>query len=40
MRGHMVAMQRDIHNINEWLDEHSRRLERSERRLELTDTPA
>lgn len=40
MRGHMLAMQRDIHNIYERLDDHGRRLDRIERRLELSDATA
>jgi hypothetical protein len=39
VRGHMLAMQRDIHNTYDRLDEHSQRLDRIERRLELSDTP-
>ncbi len=39
MRGHMVALQQDIHNIYGALLEQSGRLDRSERRLELVDAP-
>lgn len=37
MRGHMVAMQKDIHNLYDMGHDHGRRLERIERRLELRD---
>jgi hypothetical protein len=37
MRGYMLAMQKDIHNLDEMGHDHSRRLERIERRLELKD---
>ena len=40
MRGHFLSMQRDIHNIYERLDDHTRRLERIERRLELAEAQA
>lgn len=40
MRGHMVALQHDIHNIYDQMLEHGKRLDRIERRLELTDVPA
>ncbi len=37
MRGHMLAFQKDIHNLYELTHDNSRRLERIERRLNLTD---
>jgi predicted nucleic acid-binding Zn-ribbon protein len=37
IRGHMLSMQRDIHNIYDRLEDHGRRLDRIERRLELAD---
>lgn len=37
LRGHQVAMQRDVYNIHERFDAVERRLERIERRLELVD---
>jgi hypothetical protein len=37
MRGHMVAMQQDIHNIYTTLARHDMRLDRIERRLELVE---
>jgi hypothetical protein len=37
MRGHMVAMQKDIHNLDDMGHDHGRRLERIERRVELSD---
>lgn len=37
MRGHMVAMQKDIHNLYDMSHEHGRRLDRIEWRLELRD---
>ena len=40
IRGHMNAMQRDIHIIYDRLDDHPRRFDRIERRLELADAPA
>jgi DNA anti-recombination protein RmuC len=40
MRGHLVAMQHDIHNLYEHMIEHGKRLDRIERRLELTDASA
>ena len=39
MRGHMVALQHDIHIIYDQMLEHGKRLDRIERRLELADTP-
>jgi DNA anti-recombination protein RmuC len=37
MRGHMLATQQDIANIYSILGDHSHRLERIERRLELVE---
>lgn len=39
IRGHMNALQRDVHNIYDRLDDHTRQLERIESRLELTESP-
>ncbi len=39
VRGHLIAMQQDIHNIYATLTRHDARLERIERRLELTESP-
>ena len=36
-RGHLVAMQQDIHNIYTTLDRHDTRLDRIERRLDLVE---
>lgn len=36
MRGHMIALQTDVHNIYVTLDRHETRLDRIERRLELS----
>ena len=38
VRGHMISMQQDVHNIYGVLARHDVRLERIERRLELSDT--
>ena len=40
VRGHMVALQQDIHNIYDTMLEQGARLDRVERRLELVDTSA
>ena len=40
LRGHQLAMQRDIYNIHERLDVMDKRLDRIEHRLELTESPA
>ena len=40
MRGHMVALQHDIHNIYDRMLEHGKRFDRMEHRLELSDAPA
>lgn len=37
MRGHLVAIQKDIHNLYDIGHDTGRRLERIERRLELKD---
>ena len=37
IRGHMLSMQNDIHNIYAKLDRYEERLERIERRLELRE---
>ena len=37
LRGHQLAMQRDIYNIHERLDMMDKRLDRIERRLELSE---
>ncbi|TFF20704.1 hypothetical protein E3C22_00520 [Jiella endophytica] len=37
IRGHMLSMQNDIHNIYDKLDRHDERLERIERRLEIRE---
>jgi len=39
IRGHMVSLQQDVHNIYGILGRHDLRLERIERRLELNDAP-
>ena len=39
MRGHMIAMQQDIHNVYAAHTRHDARLDRIERRLELTESP-
>ena len=39
-RGHMVSLQQDLHNIYTILDRHDGRLDRIERRLELTEPAA
>ncbi|WAC25983.1 hypothetical protein [Ancylobacter sp. SL191] len=39
IRTHQIAMQQDIHNIYATLTRHDARLERIERRLELTESP-
>jgi hypothetical protein len=40
IRGHLISMQQDIHNIYVVLVRHETRLDRIERRLELTDAPS
>jgi len=37
VRGHLLAMQQDIHNVYATLVRHETRLERIERRLELVE---
>jgi tetrahydromethanopterin S-methyltransferase subunit G len=39
LRGHMISLQQDTHNIYGMLGRHDGRLERIERRLELSDAP-
>jgi len=39
LRGHMISLQQDVHNIYGMLVRHDGRLERIERRLELSDAP-
>jgi len=38
LRGHMISLQQDVHNIYGILARHDSRLERIERRLELNET--
>jgi chromosome segregation ATPase len=38
VRGHMVSMQQDVHNIYGVLTRHEGRLDRIERRLELSES--
>lgn len=40
MRGHMVALQHDIHNLYDQMLEHGKRLDRIDVRLELSDATA
>ena len=40
MRGNLVSLQQDVHNIYSILTRHETRLERIERRLELAEIPA
>jgi tetrahydromethanopterin S-methyltransferase subunit G len=39
LRGHQVSMQQDVHNMDAILGRSDDRLERIERRLELSDAP-
>jgi tetrahydromethanopterin S-methyltransferase subunit G len=39
LRGHMISLQQDTHNIYGMPGRHDGRLERIERRLELSDVP-
>jgi chromosome segregation ATPase len=39
IRGHMVSLEQDVHNIYGILSRHDVHLERIERRLELSDAP-
>jgi hypothetical protein len=39
LRGHMISLQQDTHNIYGLLGRHDVHLERIERRLELSDAP-
>jgi len=40
LRGHQLAMQRDVYNIHERIDVIDKKIDRIERRLELSDAPA
>jgi hypothetical protein len=40
IRGHLISMQQDVHNVYGILGRHDVHLERIERRLELNDAPA
>jgi hypothetical protein len=40
IRGHLVSLEQDVHNIYGVLGRHDVHLERIERRLELNDSPA
>ena len=40
IRGHLISMQQDVHNVYGILGRHDLHLERIERRLELNDAPA
>jgi hypothetical protein len=39
MRGNLVSLQQDVHNIYTILSRHDMQLDRIERRLELSDAP-
>jgi septation ring formation regulator EzrA len=39
LRGHLISLQQDTHNIYGMLGRHDVHLERIERRLELSDAP-
>jgi len=39
LRGHMISLQQDVHNIYGILGRHDLHLERIENRLELNDAP-
>jgi hypothetical protein len=39
LRGHMISLQQDVHNICGILGRHDSHLERIERRLEVSDAP-
>jgi septation ring formation regulator EzrA len=39
LRGHMISLQQDVHNVYGILGRHDAHLERIERRLELSDAP-
>jgi hypothetical protein len=39
LRGHLISLQQDVHNIYGILGRHDLHLERIERRLELSDAP-
>jgi hypothetical protein len=40
IRGHLISLQQDIHNVCGIMGRHDVHLERIERRLELNDAPA
>ena len=40
IRGHLISLQQDVHNVYGILGRHDLHLERIERRLELNDAPA
>ena len=40
IRGHLISMQQDVHNVYGILGRHDLHLDRIERRLELNDAPA
>jgi hypothetical protein len=40
IRGHLISLQQDIHNVYGIMGRHDVHLERIERRLELNDAPA
>ncbi len=40
IRGHLISLQEDVHNVYGILGRHDLHLERIERRLELNDAPA
>jgi hypothetical protein len=40
IRGHLISLQQDVHNVYGILGRHDVHLERIERRLELNDAPA
>jgi hypothetical protein len=39
LRGHMISLQQDVHNIYGILGRHELHLERIEQRLEISDVP-
>jgi chromosome segregation ATPase len=40
IRGHLISLQQDVHNVYGIMGRHDVHLERIERRLELNDAPA
>jgi chromosome segregation ATPase len=40
IRGHLISLQQDVHNVYGILGRHDLHLERIERRLEFNDAPA